>query len=139
MQIAAYLNYPGTCREAFQFYAKCLGGTLGEIFTFGNSPMKDQTPPDWHNKVLHVTLTTGNSVLMGSDAAPQHYKTPQGFTVAINLASVEQGDLIFKALSEGGTVTMPFGKTFWSAGFGAFVDRYGQPWMINCDPASQPA
>jgi PhnB protein len=135
MQIAAYLNFPGTCREAFQFYAACLGGTLSEIHTFGNSPMKDQTPPDWQDKVMHVSLTSGSSVLMGSDAGPQHYKTPQGFTVSISLQSAEEGERIFKALGEGGKVTMPFQKTFWSAGFGALVDRFEQPWMVNCDAA----
>lgn len=137
MQIAAYLNFPGSCREAFQFYAKSLGGTLGEIHTFGNSPMKDQMPPDWHDKVMHVAMTLGNDVLMGSDAAPQYYKTPQGFAVSITLASPEEGRRIFDALSQGGTVTMPFAKTFWSDGFGALVDRFGQPWMVNCEVAPQ--
>ena len=38
----------------------------------------------------------------------------------------------FKALSEGGSVNMPFGKTFFSKGFGMCVDRFGIPWMVNC-------
>ena len=136
MQIAPYLNFPGTCREAFQFYAKCLGGTLGDIHTFGSSPMKDQTPAEWHDKVMHVMLTVGTSVLMGSDAPPPHFKTPQGFSVSLTPQSATDGERIFKALSEGGRVTMPFQQTFWSAGFGALVDRYGQPWMISCETAA---
>src|SRR5581483_7777923 len=126
------LNFPGNCREAFQFYAKCLGGTLSDIHTFGNSPMKDQAPPGWHDKVMHVSLKVGRSVLMGSDAGPQHFKAPQGFSVSVNLTSADEGERVFKALSEGGIVTMPFQKTFWSPGFGALVDRFGTPWMINC-------
>jgi PhnB protein len=133
MEIAAYLNFPGQCREAFTFYAKCLGGTLGEIHTFGNSPMKDQMPPDWQDKVMHVSMTVGKNVLMGSDAAPPHFAAPQGFSVSISLSSPVEGERIFTALGDGGHVTMPFQKTFWSAGFGALVDRFGTPWMINCD------
>ena len=38
----------------------------------------------------------------------------------------------FKALAEGGTVNMPFGKTFFSNGFGMCVDQFGIPWMVNC-------
>ena len=136
MVIAAYLHFQGQCRDAFEFYARCLGGTLGEIHTFGSSPMAGQVPPDWADKVMHISLTAGQNVLLGSDAPPQQYKTPQGFTVAVTLESAEEGERIFKALSAGGTVTMPFAKTFWSAGFGALVDRFGQPWMINCDVAA---
>jgi PhnB protein len=30
-------------------------------------------------------------------------------------------------------VIMPIDKTFWAARFGMLVDRFGIPWMINCD------
>jgi PhnB protein len=136
MEIAAYLNFNGQCREAFTFYAQCLGGTLSEIHTFGASPMKDQVPPDWSDKVMHVSMTVGKSVLMGSDAAAPHFKPPQGFSVSITASSPVEGERIFNALSAGGHVTMPFQKTFWSPGFGALVDRFGTPWMINCAAAA---
>jgi len=133
MVIGPYLHFNGQCEEAFRFYAKVLNGKLGEIFTYGNSPMKDQTPPDWQNRVMHVTLDVGGAVLMGSDAPPPHFEAPQGFAVSLGGLSVEQGATTFKALSEGGVVRMPFEKTFWAAGFGMLVDRFGTPWMINCE------
>jgi PhnB protein len=133
MKISPYLSFEGTCEEAFRFYARVLNGKLGEINTYGNSPMKDQTPPDWHDRVMHVTLEVDGQVLMGADAPPTHFAKAQGTSVSLTGLPVDEGSRVFKALSEGGTVVMPFDKTFWASGFGMCVDRYGIPWMVNCD------
>jgi PhnB protein len=90
-------------------------------------------PPDWHAKVMHVALTVNGAVLMGSDAPPTQFSQPQGISVSLSKLSVEAGARTFEALAEGGTITMPFEKTFWASGFGMLVDRYGIPWMVNCD------
>ena len=136
MHISPYLNFNGRCSEAFAFYAKTLGGTITFTQTFGESPMKDTVPSEWRDKVMHTTLTIENQQLMGSDAPPPHYAAPQGMTVSLQLASPQEGERIFNALAEGGQVRMPFGQTFWSAGFGMVVDRFGIPWMVNCDVAA---
>jgi PhnB protein len=133
MEISPYLSFNGQCEEAFRFYEKVLNGTLGEISTYGDSPIKDQMPPDWHAKVMHVALTVNGAVLMGSDAPPTQFSQPQGISVSLSKMSVEAGARTFQALAEGGTITMPFEKTFWASGFGMLVDRYGIPWMVNCD------
>lgn len=136
MQINPYLVFNGQCEAAFKFYEKLLGGKITGIMTHANSPMANQVPPEWRDKVMHAHMTVGNSVLMGSDAPPQHFQKPQGFSVSIGVKTVEEGERIFKALSENGAVQMPFQKTFWSPGFGMLTDRFGIPWMVNCD---QPA
>jgi PhnB protein len=46
-----------------------------------------------------------------------------------------EADRIFNALSENGTVHMPIGETFWAIRFGMLVDRFGIPWMVNCEKA----
>jgi PhnB protein len=28
---------------------------------------------------------------------------------------------------------MPFAKTFWAERFGMCIDRFGIPWMVNCE------
>jgi PhnB protein len=136
MQLSAYLNFNGQCAEAFAVYSKCLGGTITFTQKFGESPMKDQVPADWHDKIMHTTLTVGNNVLMGADAPPTQYVPTQGIHVSVNLADPAEGERIFNALAEDGTVTMPFQKTFWSPGFGVTVDRFGIPWMVNCGEAA---
>jgi PhnB protein len=72
----------------------------------------------------------------GSEAAPAHYDAPQGISVSIGVASPADAERIFNDLSEDGMITMPFQRIFWSAGFGMLVDRFGVPWMANCE---QPA
>ena len=73
---------------------------------------------------------------MGSDAPPDHYETPQGFSVSVNVTRAEDADRIFNALAKNGTVRMPIQKTFWAIRFGMLVDQFGVPWMVNCE---QPA
>ncbi len=70
---------------------------------------------------------------MASDAPPGHYAQPQGISVSIALNDRDKGERIFNALADGGTTTMPFQKTFWASGFGMCIDRFGIPWMVNCE------
>jgi PhnB protein len=133
MQIHTYLLYNGQCGEAFRFYERVLGGTIDFIQTHGESPMADQTPPELRDKVMHVHMTVGDQVLMGSDAPMQHFEKPQGFSVSLGIEDPAEAERVFNALAEGATVTMPLQKTFWAGRFGMLVDRYGIPWMINCE------
>jgi len=133
MDISPYLNFNGQCAEAFRFYEQCLGGNIVMMQTHGESPMKDQVPTDWHEKVIHARLNVGGKVLMGSDAPPSHYQAPRGFFVSASVADAADAERIFKALSAGGKIEMPFQKTFFSAGFGMAIDRFGIPWMVNCE------
>ena len=138
MEINTYLSFNGNCAEAFKFYEKCLGGKL-HMMTNGQSPMADKTPPEQRDRIMHASLVVGDQVLMGADAPPQYFSQPQGFSVSINTKETAEGERLFKAMSEGGDVKMPFQKTFWAAGFGMFVDRFGIPWMVNCEQAAQAA
>lgn len=133
MELTAYLNFAGQCREAFTEYEKVLGGKIQFIQTHGESPMKDQVSADWQDKIMHVRMEVDGFALMGSDAPDQHYQKPQGFSVSIGVKSYDEGARIFRALSERGRVNLPYDKTFWSPGFGMLVDRFGTPWMINCE------
>jgi PhnB protein len=133
MDINPYLYFDGECAAAFKFYEACLNGTIVMLQTHGESPMQDQVPRDWHGKVIHARLEAGGAILMGSDAPPQQYGRPRGMDVSITITSPEDAERTFKALSQGGTVRTPFERTFWSAGFGMLVDRFGIPWMIHCE------
>ena len=134
MEISPYLLFNGNCAEAFALYEKCLGGKVTFIQKFGESPMADQVPADWRDKIMHVTMKVGDFVLMGTDASPAHYAAPQGVSVSIAPATTEEGERMFNALADQGKVGMPFQKTFWSPGFGMTVDRFGIPWIVNCEP-----
>ena len=133
MNVNAYLNFPGTCEEAFNFYAKCLNSPIVAMIKVADTPMKDRTPADRQDKVMHARMAIRGTVLMGSDAPPSLFKQPQGFNVCINIPEIEEAERVFHALSEGGTVEMAIQETFWANRFGTFIDKYGTPWMVNCE------
>jgi PhnB protein len=132
MQFNPYLHFPGNCEEAFNLYAKAFGATISDIHRFGQSPMANQVPAEWQSKVMHVSLTVNGQTLMGSDASPDRYRAPQGFSVSINLADAGEAERIFNQLATGGFTQMPLQKTFWAERFGMCTDRFGIPWMVNC-------
>ena len=133
MELSPYLTFKGDCEAAFKFYEKCLGGKIEVLVPHAGTPAEQQVPPEWRNKVLHAKLVVGDIVLMGSDAPPDRYEQPKGFSVALEVEKPADADRMFKALSEKGQVTMPIQKTFWAERFGMLVDRFGTPWMVNCE------
>ena len=133
MQVNPYLIFNGNCEEAVKFYEQTLGAKVEGLFKFAGSPAAEHAPPEWGDKVLHGTLKIDGNVVMVSDAPPGHYAKPQGISISISLNNRDKGEQIFNALSQGGTVTMPFEKTFWASGFGMCTDRFGIPWMVNCE------
>ena len=95
--------------------------------------MADQSPPGWAKKVLHAGLASGDGILEGCDAMPGEYKKPQSFCVMLRPKDAAEAERIFNALAEDGTVQMPIAETFWALRFGMVVDRFGMPWLINCE------
>jgi len=132
MQLIPYMMIrEGKCREAFDFYAKALGGDIVFSTTYGE--MGGDIPDAMKPLIANVHLVVGGASIMGSDAM----ENPEGqatTSVNIEVESVEEAERVFAAMSEGGQVRMPLGQTAWSPRFGMVDDRYGQPWMVNCRP-----
>lgn len=132
MPATPYLFFNGNCADAMKFYEKALGGTLEMLMTYGESP--EQNPPHTSDpdKIMHASLKFPGGLLMASDdmsAAP--WKGMSGFMISIDYPTLDEAKRIFDALATGGQILMPFGKTFWSEGFGMLTDRFGTPWMIS--------
>ena len=132
MQLNSHLLFNGQCEAAFKFYEQSLGGKIETLMTHAGTPMEKHVPAEWRDKILHGTIRIGDQTLMGADAPPDRYQTPQGFSVALHMTDPADAERIYKALSENGTVKMPLQQTFWAVRFGMLVDRFGIPWMINC-------
>ena len=135
MRVNPYLLFNGRCQEAFTFYAECLGGKIEAMLPHAGTPAEGHVTPEWREKIMHARLSLGEDVIMGSDAPPGHFEQPKGFSVTIQLTDPVEADRIFRRLSDGATVTMPIQQTFWATRFGMLVDRFGTPWMVNCQPA----
>jgi len=133
VKINPYLIFNGNCREAFETYAGIFGGQIDAFMPFAGTPAEAYVSPEWKDKVMHVTMTFGGNVLMGSDAGSGDFEKPQGMSVAIVLDDPDEAERVFNALAEGGEVKMPFQETFWAHRFGMATDRFGTPWLINCD------
>lgn len=133
MDMNPYLTFNGTCAEAFSFYAGLMGGEVLVVQTFGEAPDPSQFPPEMLGKAMHAQVRLGERILMGSDDTPEHYKAPQGFHIQTGWDSEAEAQRVFDRLARGGEVIMPFARTFWAVGFGMCRDRYGVPWMVNCE------
>ena len=135
MQWNPYLGFNGNCQEAFKYYERVLGGKIVMMMTHADMPAEaqGQTPPGWKNKIMHARLVVGDQVLMGSDAPPDHFETTQGMSVALQIDDPNEAERIFAALADNGTVRMPIQPTFWATRFGMLTDRFGIPWMVNCE------
>ena len=133
MQLNPYLLFDGHCEEAFKFYERCLGGKIEMMLSHADSPVPEQVSPQWREKIMHGRLVVGDKVLMGSDAPPGYYEETKGFSVSLGVDSPAEAERIFHALAENGTLRMPLQQTFWAVRFGMVVDRFGIPWMVNCE------
>jgi PhnB protein len=134
MQVNPYLFYNGNCEAAFRFYEKVLGAKVEMMLRNEEAPESMPSPPDRKKKIMHGRISIDGEVLMASDAPPGHFHKPQDFSVSLTVVDPADAERKFKALSEDGSVNMPFGKTFFSRGFGMCVDQFGIPWMVNCPP-----
>lgn len=130
-----YLNFPGTCEEAFHFYRSVFGGELGTVMRFKDMPADVPVPDGYGDKIMHISLDIDSkSMLMGSDA-PEGFGPPfnAGNNVSLSLDARDEADAkrLYDALREGGQVTMQLEPTFWAKLFAMVTDRYGINWMIS--------
>lgn len=151
MQLNAYLNFNGNCAEALDFYERHLGGRVEFRLTYGEAPpmpsdQADQPgcagmdfPAGWDAKIMHARMALGNTVIMVSDVPPAMYRPAGGIEMTLNVDTPQEAERLFAALSEGGEVKMPLAETFWAEKFGSVTDRFGIPWLINCEGRTKQA
>jgi PhnB protein len=133
-QAIPYLAFNGNCAEVMRFYERVLGlGANLEMMSGADSPMAAQIPKEHAHRILHARLRFDDGSLLYAGDAPAHvpYEGIKGVTITMSYASTAEGEAVFKSLSEGGNVNMPFQPVFWAKGAGMLTDRFGTPWIIN--------
>src|SRR5687768_16833047 len=119
MKLNPHIAFDGRCKEAFEFYERCLGGKVVAMIPYADTPAKEHMPANTGGRIMHARLAPGDQVLMGCDAHPEMpYEGIRGCDVAVQVETPAEAERLFAALAEGGTVQMPIGETFWSARFG---------------------
>ncbi len=114
MRVEAYLFFNGRCEEAIEFYKKALGAEVLMLMRYKESPEPPPpgvVPPGWENKIMHTSLRIGNTTVMASDGCSEGTNF-QGFSLSLSVANDAEAQRVFTALTDGGQVKMPLGKTF---------------------------
>lgn len=135
MQIIPYLFFNGTCAQAMETYAAILGGKVTASMPAAAAPPEAGIPEDRRGWIMHSELTVGERHIFASDNVMGDNPPMSGASVMLGPKTAAEARRIFDALAEGGTVTMSFGPTFWSAGFGGVTDRFGTRWIIGAEEA----
>jgi PhnB protein len=137
-EIVTYLNFDGTCRQAMEFYKKCLGAEL-QLIPFSEVP--GALPPEAkgaENRIMHALLTKGPVRLMASDSLPgMDFRQGNNVWVSLHCESVPEAETVFAAFSEKAKIGMPLQETFWAARYGMLTDQFGIGWMFNLEKPSQ--
>ena len=130
MQVQPYLFFDGRCDEALEFYKNAVGAKVGMLMRFKDAPDQTGITPGSENKVMHAQFEIGDTVVMASDGHNSGQPKFEGFSLAVSANSEAEAERLFNALGEGGKVTQPLTKTFFSPKFGMLADKFGVHWMV---------
>ena len=131
MKIDAYVIFGGRAAEAVAFYQEHLGASAIQAMPFRGTPGAEHAPEEWQDKILHVSMTIGNSVLMGSDGMPRKdFPGMQACSLALSVDSAAQAERVFGALAQDGAIEVPLAPSFFAERFGMVTDQFGVSWMI---------
>jgi PhnB protein len=131
MLVLPYLNFDGRCDEALEFYKKAIDAKVSMLMRFKDAPDQSLISPGSENKVMHSSFQVGETTIMASDGRCTGKANFHGIALSITANSEAEADKLFSGLAEGGQVTMPLSKTFFSPKFGMLSDKFGVGWMIS--------
>ena len=133
MLVQSYLFFDGRCEEAIEFYRGALDAEVNMLMRFKDNPEPEKTgpiKPGTENKVMHAQMCIGDTVIMASDGRCTGQPNFQGSALAVTVADEAEAERRFAALADGGQVTMPLAKTFFSPRFGMLADSFGVGWIV---------
>jgi PhnB protein len=130
MNLQPYLFFDGKCEEALNFYKKAVGAEPKMLMRFNQAPDQSMISPGSENKVMHAQVQIGDTTVLMSDGRCTGNTNFQGFALTLTAKSETEADKTFSALADGGKVTMPMAKTFFSPRFGTLTDKFGVGWMV---------
>lgn len=130
MAIEPYLFFNGRCEEAIEFYREALGAEVMMLMRFKQAPVQSMIQPGNAEKIMHARLRIGDAIVLVSDGMCSGEQKFDGFSLTLSVSTVEEADLRFNALADGGEVRMPLDKTFFSPRFGMLADRFGVGWIV---------
>jgi PhnB protein len=128
IKVDIYINYAGTCEQAFRFYEEHLGGKITTMLTHPQQPDGANVPQDWKNAILHGRIEIGDTVLMGADIPNAEPMRSAYLTLRVNTAT--EAERLYALLSDGGQIFMKMEETFFASRFAMLRDKFGTSWML---------
>ncbi|MEA2768224.1 MAG: PhnB protein [Acetobacteraceae bacterium] len=135
MLVQPYLSFEGRCDEAVKFYQTAVGAQVVMLMRFKESPDQSMISPESADKVMHVAMRIGDSMVLASDGRCSGKIEFNGISLALSVANEAEADRTFAALANGGQISMPLTKTFFSPKFGMVADQFGINWMVMVEQA----
>ncbi len=127
MKLYTQLNVGGDCKEAFQFYARHLGGRITMLVEQRQMP---NPPPGAGDAIIHARMELGDTILIGNDVPAEHFQKMRSAYLYLSVDSVREAERVHALLSEGGEVFMRLEETFFASRFSMIRDRFGINWSI---------
>ena len=134
MRLDIYVNYRGTCEQAFRFYEEHLGGRVTGLVRHQDQPNPGLTD-DWKDKVLHARIEIAKAVLMGADI-PQSEPMRSAY-LTLTLDSEAEAERVYALLTDGGEIFMKMEQTPFANRFAMLRDRFGTSWMLLHQPEAR--
>ena len=126
MKLDIYINYPGHCEEAFQFYEKHLGGTITMMTAHQQPP--PNFPKEWKKPILHAIMELGGTIVRGADIP--NAEPMRSVYLTLRFDTPEKAEQVYNLLSPGGEIFMKMEKTFFANRFAMLRDKFGTSWML---------
>jgi PhnB protein len=133
METHPYLFFNGRCDEAIEFYKAALGAKLEMLLRYKDCPEPPTAgpfPPQMLDRVMHAALRIGDSTVNLSDGQCTGDPVFSGFNLSVTVCSDADADRFITSLADGGKISMPPGRTFFSTRFGMVTDRFGMGWIV---------
>ena len=137
MECRPYLFFDGNCEEALNFYAELFKGKIAQMTRVKDGPSEYQGDPTRASNVMHSQFESPSVSFNASDASGSTKYGEGRISLCLETAELAEAERIWKGLTAGAKVEMPFGDTFWGAKFGMLTDRFGIDWMVNCQMRPQ--
>ena len=128
MKTTTYVNFAGSCAEAFRYYEMHLGAKVGMVMTHAQSPGEGKVRPEWKDAVLHARISIGDAELWAADIP--NAEPMRSAYLTLRTDSDTEAERVFSVLSDGGQVLIPMREEFFASRFGQVRDRFGINWMI---------
>jgi len=132
-QPIAMVVFNGNCADAMRYYAQTLSGEIKLMQFVGETPMADQMPTEFADKVMYSQIQFADGTwLYGCDCAPHiPYEGIKAVTLVLEFDTVEEAEMLFNEFAEGGEVEVPFAPAPWAKAFGMVTDKFGVSWAVN--------